>query len=67
MRALGLTWLRLALWMQRRRRELLLSEQCSFELRAHEAKVALLDSDRNIAVLRRRLDLAKRGRPEKRV
>lgn len=58
--------LKLTLWMERRRRELLISEQCSFELRAHESRMALKDADHNIAVLRRRLDLSMRGRPEAR-
>ena len=64
MSALGLLHLRLALWMERRRRDVLLSEQHSFALRTHETHVALKVADHNIVVLRRRLDLAKRGRPE---
>lgn len=55
-------WLSFTIYMERRRRELLLSEQASFEYRAHEAHCGLVDADRNIAVLRRKLDALKRGR-----
>lgn len=57
-------WLRIQLWMQRHRRDLLIHEQADFELRAHEAQVGRVDADRHIATLRRKLDRLRRGLPE---
>lgn len=58
------TWLAFQIWMQRRRRILLIHEQAYFELSAHEAHVGLVDADKSIALLRRRLDRLRSGKQQ---